>query len=339
MSRFLVIISAIFILLVPSLFSGCTPSDRKIDLEGLDPGIEILRLDRDLFKIDIDSIPLQLPELFDKYGEFFDIFNHMIIRIGDPGSPSYQLHLKRFLTDFDIYRVYTEVEKVFPDLSEIEAELDNAFRHFMFYFPEYTVPKVYTYISGFNQSVVTAEGILGIGLDKYLGHDHFFYSELQLPVYQRQKMHPLKIPSDCMMSWAMTEFEFDESEGNLLSHLVYQGKLLFFIDAMLPGQHDTLKTGISLSGLEWCKGNEARMWTYLVENKLLFSTDAKAIGRFINEGPYTSEFSREAPAKAAVWLGWQIVRSYMSRHKDVSLAELMLDNDYQGILNMARYRP
>jgi len=338
MYRFFVIIPAVFILF-SSFFSSCTSSGSKVDLEGLDPGIEIMRLDRDLFKIDIDSIPQQLPELSDKYGEFFDIFNHMIIRIGDPGSPSYQLHLKRFLTDFDIYRVHTEVEKVFPDLSEIESELDNAYRHYMFYFPEYPVPKVYTYISGFNQSVVTAEGIMGIGLDKYLGHDHFMYSELQLPVYQRHKMHPLKIPSDCIISWAMTEFEFDDSEGNLLSHLVYQGKLLFFANAMLPGQHDTLKTGISRSGLEWCKENEARMWTYLVENKLLFSTDAMAIGRFINEGPFTSEFSRDAPAKAAVWLGWQIVRSYMNRHKEVSLEELMLDNDYQGILNRARYRP
>ena len=108
---------------------------------------------------------------------------------------------------------------------------------------------------------------------------------------------------------------------------------------MLPQQHDTLKTGFSLSQLEWCRRNEIMMWTYLVENKLLFSTDMRTIGRFINAGPFTRDFSRESPSRAAVWLGWQIVRSYMNRNRDVTLEELMLDNDYQGLLNLARYRP
>ncbi len=327
------------LLLMLAVMVGCTPGDRRVNLEGLDPGVEIHRLDIDLFEIDIDSIPQQLPPIKERYGEFFDIFNHMIIRVGDPHSPSYPKHLKRFLTDFDIYRIHSETRRVFKDLTELEAELDMAFRHYMYYFPGYTVPRIYTYISGFNQSVVTAEGIMGIGLDNYLGSDHFFYSELQLPNYQRYNMHPAKISSDCMIAWAKTEFEFDAADDNLLSHIIYHGKLLFFADAILPDLHDTLKTGFSLSHLEWCRRNEDRMWTYLVENKLLFSTDSRTISRFINHGPFTSEFTRDSPARAAVWLGWRIVKSYMGRHKEVSLADLMLDDDYQGILNRARYRP
>ncbi len=329
------------IFLTVSLFflSGCDRGRGKPDLEGLDPYIEIKRLDRDLFLIDIDSIPLQLPEVKERYGEFLDIFSILIIRIGDPGSPAYPQHLHRLLTDYDIYRVRSEVEKVFPEIYEIEAGLETAFKHYMYYFPGYTIPRIYTYISGFNQSVVTAEAILGIGLDKYLGRDHRFYGELQLPGYQRYNMHQDKILSDCMTAWALTEFEFDESTDNLLSHIIYHGKLLYFADAMLPDQHDTLKTGFSPAQLEWCIRNETEMWTYLVENKLLFSTDARTIGRFINEGPFTSEFSRESPAKAALWLGWQIIRSYMDRNREISLEELMLDNDYQEILNKARYRP
>jgi hypothetical protein len=327
------------LLLMLTVLASCTSADRRVNLGGLDPGVEILRLDIDLFEIDVDSIPQQLPLIRERYGEFFDIFNNMIIRAGDPYSPAYSQHLKRFLTDFDIYRIYSETHRVFQDLTEIEAELDEAFRHYMHYFPGYTVPRLYTYISGFNQSVVTAEGIMGIGLDNYLGSDHFFYSELQLPNYQRYNMHPAKISSDCMIAWAKTEFEFDAVDDNLLSHVIYHGKLMFFSDAMFPDLHDTLKTGFSLSHLEWCRRNEVRMWTYLVENKLLFSTDARTISRFINNGPFTSEFTRDSPARAAVWLGWQIVKSYMSRHKDLSLEDLMLDNDYQGILNGARYRP
>jgi hypothetical protein len=329
----------VFIALLALLNAGCTVSGERIDLSEIDLEIEILRLDRDLFAVDIDSIPEHIPAIEKKYGEFFDIYNNLIIRIGSSRSPAYPESLKSFLTDFDIYRLHNEVERIFPDLREIEAELETAFKYYRHYFPDYTVPQIYTYISGFNQTVVAAENQFGIGLDKYLGSGHKFYYELQLPEYQRNKMHPGKIPSDCIIAWAMTEFELDDTDGHLLSHIIYHGKLLYFADAVLPEQHDTLKTGISFAGLEWCKNNERQMWTFLVENKLLFSTDARTIARFVNDGPFTSEFSRDSPGRAALWLGRQIVRSYMQRNNQVSLQELMLDNDYQGILNNARYRP
>jgi hypothetical protein len=323
-----------------ALFSFCCSTrEKKIDIGGIDLDIEILRLDRDLFAIEIDNIPEHLTSVSEKYGEFFEVFNHLIIRLGSHRSPAYPEYLRGFLTDFDIYRLNAEVERIFPDLANISNELELAFKRYMFYFPGYPVPDIFSYISGFNQSVVTAENILGIGLDKYMGAGHNFYHELQLPYYQRVNMHPGKIPSDCMIAWAMMEFEMDENAGNLLSHMIHHGKVLYFTDAMLPNQHDTLKAGFSLSGLEWCRKNESQMWTYLVENKLLFSTDARTINRFINPGPFTAEFTRESPGRAAVWLGWQIVRSYMKRNSHISLEELMLDTDYHAILTGARYRP
>lgn len=349
--RSLLLFRLVNILLIIGLFSikSCGTSGIKIDIDELDPDISIMRLEKDLFAMDIDSIPQQLPALVEKYGDFFELFSQHIIRIGNPRSSAFQQHLIRFLTDFDIYRIHLEIQRLYPDLDKLEKELEKGFKHYMFYFPGYQIPQIYTYLSGFNQSVVVADSILAVGLDKYLGAGHKFYAEMQLPYFQRVNMYPEKIPSDCMISWAMSEFEFDngDSDGNgdgdgddnLLSHIIYHGKFMYFANAVLPHQHDTLKTGFSLSQLEWCRNNETQMWTYLVENRLLFSTDAGTIGRFINKGPFTSDFSRESPARAAVWLGCQIIESYMNRHKEVSLKELMIDTDYQGILNRARYRP
>ena len=330
-----------YILLMAGLvnLSGCSAGRENIDVDNIDLDVKILRLDRDLFKIDIDSIPWQINYIEKKYGEFFRIFNQMIIRIGDSRSPGYEQSLQRFLTDFDIYRLHTETENLFPDLGKIENEIEKAFKRFTWHFPGYPVPQVYTFISGFNQSIVAAENIIGIGLDKYLGRDHEFYSELQVSMFQRNKMYPERIPADCLMGWVMTEFEFDDSDANLLSHLIYHGKLLYIAGKLLPDQHDTLKTGFTNSQLEWCRRNERHMWTHLVEKRLLFSTDTRTTGSFINDGPFTSDFSRDSPARAAVWLGWQIVDSYMRRNSHVSMEELMLDTDYQGILKNARYRP
>jgi hypothetical protein len=336
--KLIALLSGLAIAVVFSL-SGCAGRRSEINIDDIPLKVEILRLDRDLFGIDIDSIPQQLPYIKDKYGEFFEIYNHLIIRTGSTGSPAYAQHLRRFLTDFDIHMLNREVEMIFPDLSLMESEIEKAFKRFTHYFPGYPVPQVYTFLSGFNQSIVAADNILGIGLDKYLGRDHKFYGQLQLSGFQRDKMYPEKIPADCMIGWAMTEFEFDEGAGDLLNHLIYHGKLLYFADMVLPHQHDTLKTGFTLAQLEWCKRNEKHMWVHIVENRLLFSTDMRTINGFIGEGPFTSAFSRDSPARAAVWLGWQIVKSFMQRNSHYTLEDLMLETDYQAILKNARYRP
>ena len=44
-----------------------------------------------------------------------------------------------------------------------------------------------------------------------------------------------------------------------------------------------------------------------------------------------------SPGKIGVWIGWQIVRSYM-KHNDVSLQEL-LKIDESDLFNKSKYKP
>ena len=85
--------------------------------------------------------------------------------------------------------------------------------------------------------------------------------------------------------------------------------------------------------------NEKKMWSYLIENKLLFSTDFFTINKFINDGPFTKDFSNESPARAANWIGLQIVNSYRKNNSDVNLEELMKNNNVQEILTLSKYSP
>jgi hypothetical protein len=321
------------------LINSCKTDPHAIELSGFNPEIQIMRLDVDLFSINIDSVAQSVGDLKEKYGEFFSIFNFMIVRLGNPDASAYNEYLKSFLTDFDMYNLSQEVSRVFPDLEFLEKELNEAFSRYRYYFPGRVVPSVFTYIGGFNQSMVTTDTILGIGLDKYLGRDNVLYSKLQTAQYMRYNMHPSKISSDCMRAWAMTEFDYDDATDNLINQMIYHGRIMYFTDYMLPYQHDTLKTGFSPEQLAWCVSNESTMWTYLVERKLLFTTDMRTINKFVNDAPFTSEFTNESPGRAAVWLGWQIVKSYMTRNQDVTLEQLMEETDYQKIFNKARYRP
>ena len=49
--------------------------------------------------------------------------------------------------------------------------------------------------------------------------------------------------------------------------------------------------------------------------------------------------NRDSAPKLGVWMGWQIVRKYMKEHPDVTLQQLMADNDAQKILNQSKYKP
>ncbi|RLD56547.1 MAG: gliding motility lipoprotein GldB [Bacteroidetes bacterium] len=331
----------IFTLLIACslIFISCKRNKFDIDVSDVKVDLQVNRFDKELFSINKDSVYYYIPKLEKKYGNFFQLFNYKVINIGGTNNRNYSDYLTGFLTDFTIMQIYKETEKTYSDFDDVEDELTEAFKHYKYYFPQKNVPKIYTYISGFNQSIVTDEYILGIGLDKYLGKNCDFYERLQLPVYLRYKMDKKYIVSDCMQAWAITEFPNNDSVENLLSRIIYRGKIQYFIDAMLPNTPDSIKIAFKASQLNWCEENEERMWTFLIENNLLFSSDYMEIKRYTDPGPFTSGFSRESPSRTGIWLGWQIVKSYMDNNTSVSLKDLMLNNDGQKILNQSKYKP
>ena len=71
--------------------------------------------------------------------------------------------------------------------------------------------------------------------------------------------------------------------------------------------------GFTTDQMKFCRNNESQMWQYLIENNLLFSTDQFIIRKLTGEAPFTQYFSNESPGRAAVWLGFRIVESYMMR--------------------------
>ncbi len=320
------------------IFVSCNRNPLKIDVSDQKINLKVAHFDADILHIDPEQIGEKTEFLQKKYGEFFDIFNYQMIRIGGTDQPNYTELLAGFVTDTLIQRLQKDVAAKI-DTAKLSAELDNLFRHYKHYFPGKEIPAIYTCISGFNQSIVTSTGLIGISLDKYLGADCTYYPQLGLPNYKIRNMYPGKITSDVAYAWAMTEFPLPENSNNLLAQMIYEGKLIYFTQAMLPDLPDSVIIGYSQKQLDFCRQNEAKMWTYLAEQKLLFSTDRMTIKRFIGDGPYTNPFTPESPGRAGVWIGWQIVRSYMKANKGLSLSALMANTDPQNILQNSGYQP
>jgi hypothetical protein len=63
------------------------------------------------------------------------------------------------------------------------------------------------------------------------------------------------------------------------------------------------------------------------------------IQTYIGEGPFTQGFSQElSPGNIGQWLGWQIIKKYLSKNPDITPEELM-KTDSKIILEEAKYKP
>jgi len=323
------------------LMSSCHKNRYRVDVSAVKVNLEVKRLEKDIFSLDPDKIPASVPALKEKYGAFLQLFS-LAVNIGDVNDPSFGDFLVRFCTDKLNFEVYNAVIKEYPDVDGLTRDLTDAFRHYRFYFPSKNVPEVYTCISGFNYSVFTSDSIAGIGLERYLGTKYDYYKRLQIYNYLAERMNRRNIVPDVMYGWASKEWGFAAmkySTDNVMTEMIHQGKLKYFEKCMLPEDNDSLIFGFSGSQMKFCRNNEGQMWQYIVEKNLLFSTDRFVIRKLTDEAPFTSFFTSESPGKAAVWIGFRIVESYMEANKDISLEKLMDDRDIQLILEKARYNP
>lgn len=334
-------ITIIFLILPFAIVSSCRENPYKINTSPVKVKIEIKRLEKDLFTLNPDEIATKVPYLRQKYNGFLQLFSY-VINTGDINDPSFGDFLVRFCTDKQNNDVYSLTMQKFPDVTEIGEGLQGAFRHYRYYFPDKQIPAIYTCITGFNNSIITGDSTLGIGLDRYLGADCEFYKRLEIYKYLVARMTKENIVPDCVYGWGASEWDFTALKypaDNVLAEMIHDGKLKYFEKCMLPEVPDDILFGFTPDQMKFCRKNESQMWQYLVEKDLLFKTDQLIIRKLTGEAPFTSYFTKESPGRAVVWLGFRIIESFMLKNPGINIRELMKSTDIQDILEKAKYSP
>ena len=319
--------------------TGCRRTGLDVNVSGIEAEVKVERFDRALFGMSTDTLEQAIGWFYESYGDFFDVFNVHVINIGPASSRRYSSYLSMFINDPVNREVYAYTNEVFQSMEGVNEHLSDGFRHYLYYYPDSLLPRVIGYVSRFNQGLLTVGHFIGVGLDQYLGSDCEYYAQMGTPLYLSRKKVPQRIPVDAMYAWATQLFPFNDSVDNVLTRMIHQGLLTYFLEAMYPGMDDALRLGFTDEQLTWCQRNEKQMWTHLVEEKLLFSTDPLVIRKLIEDAPTTSYYTRESPGRAAVWQGLQIVRAFVSRQPGLSFPEVMAQRDYQEILRLSRYHP
>jgi uncharacterized protein YjaZ len=59
----------------------------------------------------------------------------------------------------------------------------------------------------------------------------------------------------------------------------------------------------------------------------------------MTDGPFTSGFADQSPARLGAYMGWMIVRAYMQEADGVTLRQLMENTDARQILKVSKFKP
>lgn len=318
------------------LFASCNNSSHKgpkVDSSNItEVDIGIHRYGKALFESDTNDFFNEIRSIQDEYSLFLGN------NIEDPAvlSPLYE-----YVTDTQLIAISKKTMEIYPDLDSEENQLSEAFSRYHYYFSEEKIPTVYTFISDLHHenSVIVNDSIVVIALDVYLGEDYIKYRSLGLPYYRIRCMTPDNLTINVMKAMYVNNIAPRYKQKTLLERMIAGGKLLYYLDAVLPDVPDSLKICYTSQQMNWIEENKANVWAFLVENKLFYTADYKIQTKLIEDGPFTSGFSNNSPSRMGIWLGWQIVRSYMDKHPKISLHELIRNSDSQEIFNQSRYKP
>jgi hypothetical protein len=223
------------------------------------------------------------------------------------------------------------------DIVKINNELSYGVEALLQYFPSLKQPKIYMHVSGFNQNVIVADDFISLSADKYLGADYPLYREFFFD-YQRQLMSPDRITPDYLLGFLMANFPFQGNAEVLLDKMLYEGKLRYVLSQLIPEREIWEYVGYSQEQYTWCRNNEARIWKQILENKHLYTPNSITTGQYINSAPHTASLPVESPGRVGVWVGFQIVNTYMRNNSHTSLKELMEMTNYQQLLKQSKYK-
>lgn len=313
----------VLLLVAAAFFASCKKEDKVTEaIESIPVKITIERFDTLFY----ESKPEDLAQLKNKYPFFFPAGNPDTVWTNKLQNPLLQ-------------ELYGEVKKKYPNNAAFEGDLEDLFKRIQYYYPEYKAPKVITLISEVDTDAkaIYADSLVLLSLDTYLGKDHRFYEGF--PKYQRQGFEPSQMMPDLVSSFSQGKIA-PPTDRSLLGQMIYFGKELYMKDMLLPEATDGAKIEYTEDQVKWCQENEAEIWRYFIDNKILFDTDTKLMQRFISVGPYSKfylEIDTESPGRIGQWLGWQIVRSYM-KNNEVTMQK-MLAMDAKEIFDNSKYKP
>ncbi len=293
-----------------------------VDVSQIPVDVQITRFDRMFYGQSPDSLPglkRRFPFLFPK-----DVPDSL---------------WRRKMQDSLLLDLKTQVDSVFPDNKLIARETENVFKHVKYYFPAFKTPEIITLYSDwdYTKRIFYSDTLVFLFLDNFLGKDNRVYNGI--PMYIRQTMTPQHM-APALAEEIAKSLVPPPTTRDFLSKMIYYGKILYLKKAFAPEKPDSVIIGYSAGKWKWARENEANVWLYFLDNKILYDTDPQLDSRFLNWAPFSkfyTEVDNESAGMIGQYTGWQIVKKYMD--KTGACLQEMIQTPAEEIFRKSKYKP
>ncbi len=321
-------------LLISSVFISC--KDKKCmkapDVSHIEVNVKIERLDKILYKIptknELEQILIHNPAFTDQF-----------LLLSDYPIPGVLVdRYFNLLNADDIDSLIYEVDKVFGDLEDVRLQFEDAFKYLKYYYPEFKVPKIQTVVTGIANDLYISDSLIIIGLDFYLG-PRGKYQPKDIPGYILKRYQKDYLVPQIILLYTNFFNKTDYADKTAIADMVYYGKAYYMAQNLMPCTPDSLFTGYTAYESKDIQKHEAVIWAGLLENQLLFETNTFMKDKFLSERPKTFEIGENCPGRIGRWVGWNIVKKYVTQFPEVTLPEVMAMDDAQMMFNDSKYKP
>lgn len=201
--------------------------------------------------------------------------------------------------------------------------------------------RIYGIITPYNQSVMTVDSVMLIGLNHYLGSDYEGYEVFGK--YQAGLKRKARMAVDVAEALILSRYPMVVTDSTtLLQRMLYDGAVTTAIAILMPEVSISDILGIGDDALRTIKRNERPIWNALIENGLLFSTDTQMSRRLFQPAPNSAAIGDWCPGRAARYIAHHIIKSYLSTHGRPDDLSALLDPAFYNstdALAECRYAP
>lgn len=331
---------ALVILLSTILLTACEQGPRDPVQPAVDLDVRIERLDQDLFHHATDTATNLNLRLYALYGPFYKEYVERILRLAPVEDPRLPVALSGFALNPDWNALQQRADSILGDMDVQRAGFEEAFERLLVFFPDSLVPRIIAFNSGFNYGVTPTDSVLGIGVEWFIAHGSSVEALLApdiFPQYMKERMVPDMLVPSAVKGWLQVHYTRDVRGEDVLTNLVEIGKVMYLLDAVLPGTNPAFKFAFTDEQLKWCEDNEFKIWKELIGKEQLYSKKTEDIDRLLNDGPFTNGFPRESPGHIGEWIGFRMVNAYMRDHDEITMAQLFANTDPRTVLKS--YKP
>lgn len=278
----------------------------------------------------------EMVSLLSKHDVLREIFYN---RSQYPNDSAFINKLYEKFTNIHIDTLAQEVKRVFGTEQKLKEELTQAFKNLRYYYPEATIPRIETVISGFETDMFVNDTLIIIGLDYFLGEDARFRPNMY--DYLLRQYNPENIVPSIMLMYGIDSRinHMDADNKTALADMITYGKSFYFAKHMVPCAPDRVLIWYTPEEIKGAYENQDLIWARLVEDKLFYSTSHMLKQKYLGDRPKTAEVGPECPGRIGQWVGWQIVKNYMKENPKHTLNDLMDSGNADKIFKESKYKP